>query len=54
MHFRFLYLGKQDDFRKIEKVSNKMTKDEELLPLLTRPGLFNLKTRGMDKRFTKS
>lgn len=56
VHFRFLvlHLGKEEDCKKVEKVSDKMTKDEEHLPMLKRPGLFSLKTRGMDKRFTKS
>lgn len=53
-HFWFLHLGKVGYFKKVEKVSDKMTKDEEWLPLLARPGLFSLKTRWTDKRFTKS
>lgn len=54
VHFWFLHLRKEDDFKKVEKVPDKMTKDKEQLPLLTRPGLFSLKTRWTDTRFTKS
>lgn len=53
MHFWILHLGKEEDFKKVEKVSDEMTKDEEQLSLLTRPGLFSLKSRWMDMRFTK-
>lgn len=54
MHFCFLHLGKEEDFKKVETVSDEMTKDEEQLPLLTWPGLFSLKSRWTDMRFTKS
>lgn len=54
VHFWFLHLRKEEDFKKVEKVSDKMTKVEEQLPLLTRPGLFSLKTGWTDMRLTKS
>lgn len=48
VHFWFLHLGKEEDFKKVEKMSDKMTKDEEQLPFLTSPFQFEDKMNGYD------